>query len=89
MCKLTFHRAVRRRLNQPFTIDRKRRLAIIIPVRERDEHLAVLLGKLRATLTAQAIDYRIHVVEQAPGKLFSRARIINVGANMRFGKLRM
>lgn len=72
----------RRRLEAPFTIEHNRRLAVIVPFRDREEHLAVLLPTLVQALTAQQIDYRVVVVEQAAGSLFSRARTINVGATI-------
>ena len=72
----------RRKQTPPFTIDRGRRLAVIIPFRDREQHLAVLLSRLQVTLADQGIDYRIYVIEQAPGKVFSRARMINIGAQV-------
>lgn len=69
----------RRRLDTPFSIQHDRRLAVIVPFREREPHLAVLLPKLEQALAARRIDYRVIVVEQAAGSLFSRARTINVG----------
>lgn len=72
----------RRQLQAPFTVDRGRRLAVIIPFRDREQHLSVLLPCLEKMLVDQGIDYRVIVAEQAPGKLFSRARMINVGVDL-------
>jgi hypothetical protein len=84
--KLTsnLHRDVlsRREEHEPFTIDRSQRLAVVIPFRDREEHLFKLLPALRRSLDQQNIDYRIVVVEQEPGKLFNRAKNINVGADV-------
>lgn len=84
--KLTgnLHREVlRRRVEQePFTIDRTKRLAIVIPFRDREEHLAKLLPTLRRRLDERHIDFRIYVVEQEPGKPFNRAKNINVGVHV-------
>lgn len=84
--KLTgnLHRDVltRRKATPPFTIDRSQRLAVVIPFRDREEHLAKLLPPLRQCLDSQGIDYRIYVVDQEPGKLFNRAKNINVGADI-------
>lgn len=59
------------------------RLAIVIPYRDREEHLAKLVPHLvsffeRDTL-ARAIPYEIHVAEQAPGGPFNRGAIKNAG----------
>ncbi len=63
---------------QPITFT-SGRLAVIIPVRDRQAHLAVLLPRLAAALNEQAIDYRIIVVEQEAGKLWNKGAIINAG----------
>ncbi|MGH8189573.1 MAG: hypothetical protein ACREUC_23665, partial [Steroidobacteraceae bacterium] len=47
------------------------RLAVIIPVRDREHHLVQLLPRLRAKLEEQGIRYRIVVVEQTAGNLFN------------------
>lgn len=55
------------------------RLAVIIPVRDREAHLAVLIPRLITALNAQAISFRIIVVEQEAGKLWNKGAIINAG----------
>jgi hypothetical protein len=72
----------RRHQDAPFSMDHGRRLAVVIPFRDRGAHLAVLLPRLQQALDDQRLDYRVIVVEQAPGKLFSRARTINIGADL-------
>lgn len=69
-------------LRQPcsFTTRSDQRLTIVIPFRNREPHLALLLPPLRAMLAAQGIDYRVLVVEQEEGKLFNRGKLLNVGA---------
>lgn len=59
-----------------------KRLAIIIPYRDRAEHLEVLLPALQDALTSQAIDYRITVVEQEYGKAFNPGLMRNIGADL-------
>lgn len=56
-------------------------LAVVIPYRDRSEHLQTLLPVLSHHLAARHPDmpYRIHVVEQSPGKPFNRGAICNVG----------
>ncbi|MEZ5566426.1 MAG: hypothetical protein R3F24_13405 [Gammaproteobacteria bacterium] len=61
----------------PFSIDRNKSLAVVIPFRDRETHLARLLPMLYRQLDTQQINYRIFVVEQEPGKLFNRAKNIN------------
>jgi predicted glycosyltransferase involved in capsule biosynthesis len=72
----------KRLLDTEFSIDSTQRLAVIIPFRNREEHLATLLPALQRQFESQAIQYRVYVVDQAPGKLFNRARMINVGADL-------
>ncbi|MES1195441.1 MAG: galactosyltransferase-related protein [Steroidobacter sp.] len=53
------------------------RLAVIIPVRDREAHLAVLIPRLIAALNEQGIQYRIIVSEQEAGKLWNKGAIFN------------
>ena len=53
------------------------RLTVIVPVRDREHHLAQLLPRLRAKLQEQAIPHRILVVEQSPGQLFNKGALFN------------
>lgn len=55
------------------------RLAVVIPVRDREHHLAQLLPRLSAMLDEQSIQYRILVVEQSPGRLFNKGVLFNTG----------
>lgn len=59
------------------------RLAIVVPYRDRAEHLAKLLPHLvtffERDALARAIPYEIHIAEQAPGKPFNRGAIKNAG----------
>lgn len=59
------------------------RLSIVVPYRDRAAHLAAFLPHLTAYFQRDKLDkhipYRITVVEQAPGKLFSAARLRNIG----------
>lgn len=53
---------------QPGDCTARHKVAIIIPYRDRVNHLAVLLHHLHPILQRQQVDYTIFVVEQA-GKL--------------------
>ncbi|XP_014667720.1 PREDICTED: beta-1,4-N-acetylgalactosaminyltransferase bre-4-like [Priapulus caudatus] len=55
------------------------RVAIIIPYRDRDENLRVLLNHLHPFLQKQQLDYAIYVIEQTSGRPFNRAKLFNVG----------
>jgi hypothetical protein len=55
------------------------RLAVIVPIRDREAHLAVLVPRLIARLNEQGIHHRIVVVEQEAGKPWNKGAMINVG----------
>ncbi|VDD89079.1 unnamed protein product [Enterobius vermicularis] len=55
------------------------RVAIIVPYRDREKHLLVLLQNLHPMLTRQQLDYGIFVIEQAENETFNRAKLMNVG----------
>ncbi|XP_013409688.1 beta-1,4-N-acetylgalactosaminyltransferase bre-4 [Lingula anatina] len=52
---------------------------IVIPYRDRDEHLRILLNNLHPFLQKQQLDYGIYVVEQAEGSHFNRGMLMNIG----------
>ncbi|XP_059153993.1 beta-1,4-N-acetylgalactosaminyltransferase bre-4-like isoform X2 [Physella acuta] len=57
----------------------RHRVAIVIPYRNREEHLKLLLRNLHPMLARQQLDYGIFVIDQAlPGK-FNRAMLMNIG----------
>jgi hypothetical protein len=68
-----------RRVAQPLTFAADQRLTIVIPFRDREEHLRQLMPPLSATLAEQGIRHRVLVVEQEPGGLFNRGKLINAG----------
>lgn len=68
-----------RRVMRPLTFNADRRLTVVIPFRDREPHLAELLPVLKAQLEGQRLQHRIIVVEQPPGGLFNRGRLINIG----------
>jgi hypothetical protein len=58
-------------------------LLVIIPVRDRDEHVKKLVPRLNEYLTELNISYRIVVSEQArDGKLFNKATMMNVAYSL-------
>jgi hypothetical protein len=60
-----------------------KRLAIIVPYRDRQEHVQMFLPHVVAYFARDKldrfIDYAIHIVEQAPGKPFNRGLLKNAG----------
>lgn len=55
------------------------RVAIIVPYRDRKQHLPILLKNLHPFLMKQQIDYGIFIVEQSADGSFNRAKLFNVG----------
>lgn len=57
----------------------RHRVAIIIPYRDREEHLRIFLHNMHFMLGRQQIDYGIFVVEEAGNEKFNRAKLLNIG----------
>jgi hypothetical protein len=55
------------------------RLAIIVPYRDRAEHLGQFVPHMRDYLTGAKLDYTIHIIEQSQGKPFNRGAVKNIG----------
>lgn len=63
----------------PSTCTSRHRVAIVIPYRNREEHLKTLVRNLHPFLQRQQLDYGIYVIDQAlPGR-FNRAMLMNIG----------
>ncbi|TKR80034.1 hypothetical protein L596_014170 [Steinernema carpocapsae] len=57
----------------------RQRVAIIVPFRNRENHLPIFLQNLHPLLQKQQLDYTIFVVEQIKNQKFNRAKLMNVG----------
>ncbi|KAJ8714928.1 hypothetical protein PYW08_004909 [Mythimna loreyi] len=57
----------------------KHKVAIIVPYRDRQQHLAIFLNHMHPFLMKQQIEYGIYIVEQKGTKQFNRAKLMNVG----------
>ncbi|XP_052809109.1 beta-1,4-N-acetylgalactosaminyltransferase bre-4-like [Mya arenaria] len=57
----------------------RQRIAIIIPFRDRQKHLDILVYNLVPVLKRQKVAFRIFVVEQFGNKTFNKGRLINIG----------
>ncbi|KAK4473061.1 hypothetical protein MN116_004253 [Schistosoma mekongi] len=55
------------------------KIAIIIPYREREKHLKLLLPRLHALMLRQNMPYYVFVIEQAGTTPFNRGLLFNVG----------
>ena len=50
------------------------KLAIIVPYRDREEHLSRFIPHMEKFLSDKNIQYKIYIVEQGDGKPFNRGR---------------
>ena len=57
----------------------RNQVAIVIPYRQREEHLSILLRQLHPILRRQNLHYRIFVIEQDDSYNFNRGKLMNVG----------
>ncbi|KAL0974250.1 hypothetical protein UPYG_G00217710 [Umbra pygmaea] len=55
------------------------KVAIIIPFRNRDEHLRFWLYYLHPILQRQQLDYGVYVINQDGEEVFNRAKLLNIG----------
>ncbi|KAM6169134.1 beta-1,4-galactosyltransferase 1 isoform 2-T2 [Rhynchocyon petersi] len=55
------------------------KVAIIIPFRNRQEHLKYWLYYLHPVLQRQQLDYGIYVINQDGDSMFNRAKLLNIG----------
>lgn len=67
------------RVPQTLSFSADRRLTVVVPYRDREQHLQQLVPALSAALEAQHLNFRLLIVEQQPGELFNRGRLLNVG----------
>uniref|UniRef100_A0A1I7YKL1 Beta-1,4-N-acetylgalactosaminyltransferase n=1 Tax=Steinernema glaseri TaxID=37863 RepID=A0A1I7YKL1_9BILA len=55
------------------------RVAIVVPFRDREEHLRLFLHSMHSILAKQQLQYIILLVEQAANETFNRGKLMNVG----------
>ena len=67
------------RVARPLSFEADRRLTVVIPYRDREQHLRQLMPELQDQLRRQGLNYRILVVEQESGGKFNRGRLLNAG----------
>ncbi|XP_052062228.1 beta-1,4-galactosyltransferase 1-like [Mytilus californianus] len=54
-------------------------VAVIIPFRDRDQHLKTFLYNIHPFLRRQQLDYGLYVIEQIGTSKFNRAMLMNIG----------
>uniref|UniRef100_A0A182QJK5 Uncharacterized protein n=1 Tax=Anopheles farauti TaxID=69004 RepID=A0A182QJK5_9DIPT len=57
----------------------RNRVAIIVPYRDREQHLPIFLKNIHSLLMKQQLEYGIYIVEQTAGSSFNRAALMNIG----------
>ena len=56
-----------------------KKISIIVPYRNREEHMKQFIPHMEKTLKSENIDFEIVIVHQADDKKFNRAKLLNVG----------
>jgi hypothetical protein len=64
---------------KPNECNARDKVAIVVPYRDRKQHLPIFLKNLHPFLMKQQIDYGIFVVEQSSDGSFNRAKLFNIG----------
>jgi len=55
------------------------KLAVIVPYRNREEHLKEFIPYMEKILNDEGMPFEIFIIEQADNKPFNRAKLLNVG----------
>lgn len=55
------------------------KIALIVPYRNREEHLSTFVKYMHGFLQAQSIEYSLYVVQQSPKLAFNRGLLFNIG----------
>ncbi|XP_032790423.2 beta-1,4-N-acetylgalactosaminyltransferase bre-4 [Daphnia magna] len=66
---------------QPKDCQSRHKVAIVVPYRDRKDHLTVFLRYLHPFLQRQQLNYVIIVVEQSNSSSFNRGMLMNIGFN--------
>lgn len=64
---------------QPFHCQSLYKVAIIVPYRNRENHMKIFLQHMHSFLQAQLLDYGIYIVEQSEKHEFNRGKLFNIG----------
>ncbi|XP_063537562.1 beta-1,4-N-acetylgalactosaminyltransferase bre-4-like [Cydia strobilella] len=63
----------------PYDCTAEHKVAIIVPFRDRQKHLALFIKYMHSFLMKQQIEYRLFIIEQAETHPFNRGQLMNVG----------
>lgn len=64
---------------KPVGCKSRQKVAIVVPYRDRSEHLETFTLYMHQFLPDQLVEYTIYVIEQHDTKPFNRARLLNIG----------
>lgn len=56
-----------------------KKVAVVIPFRDREEHLLLFLQHIHPILRRQLLDYTVFIVSQHGDGAFNRAMLLNIG----------
>jgi hypothetical protein len=57
----------------------EKKLSVVVPFRDRDEHLKVFVPWMIKNLNEEEIPFHIFIINQGDSKGFNRAKLLNVG----------
>ena len=60
------------------------KLGVVVPYRDREQHLKEFIPAIGKVLEEQGIEYEIIIVEQADTKPFNRGKLLNIGVKKAF-----
>ena len=60
-------------------VNQDHKLALVVPYRNREEHLRQFLPHIKRYLDEQQITHQLYVIEQAVGRLFNKGVLLNAG----------
>ena len=70
-----------RRVARPLAFLADQKLTVLIPYRDREDHLTRLIPSLTDELRREEVQFRVVVVEQGTAGLFNRGKLLNIGAH--------
>ena len=65
--------------SKPKDCTARHKVAIIVPFRDREEHLTIFLYNIHLFLAHQQLDYGIYVIEQHGNYTFNKGWLMNIG----------
>lgn len=76
---LNYHHIEKGGTFKPIGCRPRQKVAIVIPYRDRSEHLETFTLYMHQFLPDQLVEYTIYVIEQHDSRPFNRARLFNIG----------